>query len=1019
MKWHGLVACLLLAGTAAVPASAQRASVAVASPRQSFEFSRGWRMHVGDDAAFSAPSAGDAGWQAVTLPHAFNEDQAFAVDGHNHAEGIVWYRKHFRLPANAPKGKAFLEFQGVRQAADVWVNGEKVGFSENGVMAFGFDITKALRPGDNVVAVRVDNHWDYKERATGSKYQWEDRNFYANFGGINKPVRLHLTAPVYQTLPLWSSLGTSGPYVWADGFDIPAASAVVHAETQVRNDGVAPATVSYDVIVRDLAGKVVASFAGDRQTLAPGAQATLSAQQRLSGLHFWSWGYGYLYTVTGELKDGTGKVIDAVDTRTGFRETRFDHGVLTLNGQVLHLKGYAQRSTNEWAGVGPDVPPWVSDLSNGLITGSNGNLVRWMHVTPPKQDVESADRLGLIQAMPAGDSEGDPTGRRWEQRVALMQDAIIYNRNNPSILFYESGNKGITEAHMADMLAVRNRWDPHGGRAIGSREMLGSKTAEYGGEMLYINKSAGKPLWQMEYSRDEAARAYQDDWTPPFHKDSPDYNRNVETMAVEDARRWWDYYEQRPGGGDRVNAGGVKIGFTDSNSHFRGDNNYRRSGVVDAVRLKKDPWYVHQAMWDGWVESGGHHIHTIGHWTYPAGTVKPVYVVSNGESVELFLNGRSLGKGEREGFLFTFKDVHFAAGTLKAVATFKDGKTADHVLTTAGAPAAIRLTPHTGPRGFVADGADLMLVDVEVVDAKGQRVPTAFDPIDFTLDGPAEWRGGIAQGDSSGKPRSTTSVMLPTTAGTTSTAGTARDEDNYILSRHLPVELGINRVLVRSATRAGTIRLTAQAPGLKTATLSVATHAVAEKDGLSTIFPEDAQPSDLARGPTPAVSTVVPRLQTVPVAEIVAGSNMADATKSHDDDESSTWSSDGRPETGWIEYRFARPETVSTLQLRLTGWRIRSYPIRVTLDDRIVYEGTTPKSLGYVTLPLKAATGSRLRIALTGPTADRDAFGNIVEVKNDKVAASVGADAVPAGWRLSIVEADILGPVTAEAAARR
>jgi beta-galactosidase len=103
------------------------------------------------------------------------------------------------------------------------------------------------------------------------------------------------------------------------------------------------------------------------------------------------------------LSDDAGKVIDAVDINTGFRATQFDHGVLRLNGKVLQLKGYAQRSTNEWPALGTDVPPWMSDFSNGLITGSNGNLVRWMHVTPAKQDIESADRLGLIQAMPAGD----------------------------------------------------------------------------------------------------------------------------------------------------------------------------------------------------------------------------------------------------------------------------------------------------------------------------------------------------------------------------------------------------------------------------------------------------------------------------------------------------------------------------------------------------------------------------------------------------------------------------------------
>lgn len=1005
-----LITAAALAG-GYTPAFAQRASTHVASPRQSYEFSRNWKMHVGDDPGFSAPALEDRAWQSITLPRAFNEDQAFAVDGHDHAEGIVWYRKHFRLPARVPGGRVLLEFEGVRQAADIWVNGTRVGFSENGVMAFGVDITGALRPGDNVMAVRVDNHWDYRERATATKFQWQDKNFFANFGGINKPVKLHLTGPVYQTLPLYSSLGTSGTYVWADDFDVPGAAATVHADSEVRNDGATPLQVRYAVAVRDLNGRVVASFEGDQQTIAPGTAASVRASKRLTGLHFWSWGYGYLYTVTGVLKDARGRVIDAVDIRTGFRSTRFDHGVVTLNGQVLHLKGYAQRSTNEWPAVGPDVPPWMSDLSNGLITGSNGNLVRWMHVTPAKQDILSADRLGLLQAMPAGDSEGDPKDEaRWKQRVALMQDAIIYNRNNPSILFYEGGNKGITESHMADLLALKQRWDPHGSRAMGAREMLGSDSADYGGEMLYINKSGGKPLWQMEYSRDEAARAYQDDWTPPFHKDAPDYNRNVESMAVEDARRWFDYYVQRPGGGDRSNAGGVKIGFTDSNSHFRGDNNYRRSGVVDGLRLPKDPWYVHRSIWDGWVESGGRHVHLVGHWTYAPGTVKSVYATSNADSVELFLNGRSLGKGEKDGFLFTFKDLAYAPGTLRAVATYADGKTAEHVLTTAGPPAALRLTPHTGPRGFVADGADLMLVDVEVVDARGQRVPTAFNPVDFRLEGPAEWRGGMAQGDSRGRQRAAVATMGKTEPGVTATTGTAREQDNYILSRQLPVELGINRVLIRSATSAGKIRLTATAAGLPPASLSVTSVAAPVRDGLSTSFPEDAQPSELWRGPTPATSTVVPRARTVRVQAITAGSNADSAGASHDDNEATTWSSDGRPETAWIEYRFARPERVSQVSLRLTGWRIRAYPIRITLDGNTIFEGTTSKSLGYVNIPITPTTGSRLRIALDGPTADRDAFGNIVEVKNDKVAASVGADVVPAGWRLSIVEADILAP---------
>src|SRR3990170_3005330 len=92
-------------------------------------------------------------------------------------------------------------------------------------------------------------------------------------------------------------------------------------------------------------------------------------------------------------------------TRAGFRKTEFGNGLIRLNDRVLQVKGYAQRTSNEWPALGMSVPPWLSDFSNGLIVEGNGNLVRWMHITPWKQDIESCDRVGLIQAMPAGDAE--------------------------------------------------------------------------------------------------------------------------------------------------------------------------------------------------------------------------------------------------------------------------------------------------------------------------------------------------------------------------------------------------------------------------------------------------------------------------------------------------------------------------------------------------------------------------------------------------------------------------------------
>ena len=341
----------------------------------------------------------------MTLPHAFNEDEAFKVPIYEMTDTVAWYRKRFKVPASAKGKKIFLEFEGARQGADFYINGHHLGLHENGVMAVGFDITPYITIGkENVVAVRTDNDWRYKEKSSGSRYQWNDKNFNANYGGIPKNVWLHISDPVYQTLPLYSQLGTTGTYVYATDIKVKSRTAIVNAETEVKNDAKKPVKVSLLVSITDNDGKQVASFRGDTKTVSPGATAILKGSTELNDIHFWSWGYGYLYDVTTSLEID-GKVSDPVTTTTGFRKTRFGEGKIWINDRVLQMKGYAQRSSNEWPGVGMSVAPWLSDYSNGLAVESNANFVRWMHVAPWRQDVESCDRVGLMQMLPAGDSE--------------------------------------------------------------------------------------------------------------------------------------------------------------------------------------------------------------------------------------------------------------------------------------------------------------------------------------------------------------------------------------------------------------------------------------------------------------------------------------------------------------------------------------------------------------------------------------------------------------------------------------
>jgi hypothetical protein len=999
---------------------------AVASDRVKLNFNGGWLLRVGDFKDAQTTDYDDSDWKHVTLPMAFNGDEAFAKDIVDLTDTIVWYRKHFTLTEGDCRGKVFVEFEGVRQGADIYVNGQTVGFSENGVMASGFDITPLVKAGENVIAVRCDNDWNYRSRTHNSRYQWNDRNFNANYGGIPKNVYLHKTDKVYQTLPLYSNLGTRGVYVYATDFDIAAGKAVVHVESEVKNDDFRERQVGLRATLTDADGKVVAAFdGGSIETVLPGKTVTLKAQAEVSGLHFWSWGYGYLYTVETRLREVTpdGGMIayrDPVMTRTGFRKTRFGEGKIWLNDRVMMVHGYAQRTSNEWPGTGLSVPAWLSDYSNGLMVESGGNMVRWMHVTPWKQDIESCDRVGLPQAMPAGDAEKDVEGPRWQQRVELMRDAIIYNRNNPSIIFYEGGNESISREHMLELKAIRDEYDPHGGRAIGSREMLDINEAEYGGEMLYINKSGKHPMWAMEYCRDEGLRKYWDNKSYPYHKegDGPlyrgkpalEYNHNMDLFACQMVERWHEYWLERPGTGKRVSSGGVKIVFSDTNTHHRGESNYRTSGVTDAMRIPKDAFFAHQVMWDGWVEPENDRTHIIGHWNYEPGTVKDVYVVSTGDKVDLFVNKNFVATGKRQHkWLYKFENVKFEPGFIEAVSYNYVGEgfslgsslTSRDTLFTAGQPSQLKLTAIGNPEGTKADGADMVLLQVEVVDKDGRRCPLDDRMVNFQLWGEAKWIGGIGTRDN----KQYLTDEKKRADGLLDSANKRNTSDNYVGHMSLPVECGVNRVLVRTTTTAGEIGLSVCADGLKPAYISLKS----EKVEPERYLPQLSLPVRLDRGETPLTPSYTDSKATVQIVKATAGSNAESIASSYDDNELSEWKSDGKKDNAWVEYRFARKAPVSEITMKLTGWRNKCYPIEVWAGKKKVWEGITDATLGYCHVMLdKPALTDRITLRMVGPVQDSSKFGDVKELAGGNAGEFDRLKSAGGKVELRIVEIDFL-----------
>lgn len=388
---------------------------------------------------------------------------------------------------------------------------------------------------------------------------------------------------------------------------------------------------------------------------------------------------------------------------------------------------------------------------------------------------------------------------------------------------------------------------------------------------------------QTEYCRDEGLRKYWDEYSYPFHKqgdgplhkgqDAGAYNQNQDRLAVEFVRRWYDLWRERPGTGRRVNSGGAKIVFSDTQTYGRGAENYRRSGVVDPLRIPKDGFFAHKVMWDGWVDVENYHTHIIGHWNYTPDVRKPVYVVSSGDAVELFVNGKSKGFGRQDyRFLFTFDSVQWEKGTIEAISYDEQHKELSrHSLQTVGEPERLKLTLMHSPQGVFADGADIAMVQVEVVDGNGERCPLANHKIKFDLQGPAEWRGGIAQA-----------------------------ADNYVLAKELPVECGITRVMIRSTTQPGNVVLKVAAEGLASEEIAFSTQPVEVKNGLSTFFPSVGLPSRFDRGETPSSPSYKETKVDVRVADVTAGTNQRDAGKSFDDNELSEWKNDGRLNTAGL-----------------------------------------------------------------------------------------------------------------------
>jgi hypothetical protein len=396
---------------------------------------RGWMFLLGDDAKASEPAYDDSKWQAINLPHSFSEPYFRSPDFY---VGFGWYRRHLKLDAAALKREDSIEFEGVFQVAEVWVNGTRVGGHEGGYTGFSIDVTRALRAGDNVIAIRVNNRWDAQLNPRAGEHVFS--------GGIYRDVYLVETAPTHVT---WYGTFVTTPKV-------SESAATLDLKTEIRNDSGAAETVTLKTAILDPAGKAVAEYS-ESTALAGNSVVNLDQAGELQQPKLWSPESPALYTAVSRVYV-KGALQDEYRTTFGVRWFTWtpDDG-LTFNGKHRYFHG---------ADVHQDHAGWGDAVTNAgarrdvaLVKQAGFDFIRGSHYPHDPSFADACDQLGVLfwsenSFWGLGGNKGDgywnasayPIHEQdqapFEAHVAAsLREMIRINRNHPSIIVWSMSNE--------------------------------------------------------------------------------------------------------------------------------------------------------------------------------------------------------------------------------------------------------------------------------------------------------------------------------------------------------------------------------------------------------------------------------------------------------------------------------------------------------------------------------------------------------------------------------------------------
>ena len=765
-----------------------------AQPTGAQSFDAGWRFSRGDVAGAEQPGFGDANWTAVDLPHdwaitgPFDEHAAATGSGAFLPTGVAWYRKHFVLPADATGKRVFVEFDGVMERSGVWINGHHVGHRPNGYASFRYEITPHLvhSGSENVIAVRADT-------ASQPASRW-----YAG-GGIYRHVRLIVTGDVHA-----EAWGTS---VRVTSLDARKADLTIASE--VANQSAAPVEARLEVSVRTPAGQTLPPLQGGIVTLPPGRATALSLTSAVADPRRWDIRDPALYDALVRVRAADGTLLYEERVPFGIRDARFVPATgFWLNGRNIKLKGVAIHA--DGGPFGMAVPLAIYERRLRGLQKLGVNAIRTAHHPFSPEFLDLCDRLGLIVMNEAFDMwtvAKNPQDYHlfftdWSSIDA--RDFVRRDRNHPSVVIWSIGNEIhdtpyplVAQSIITRLTTIFHAEDPT--RPVTMALFRPNTTHDYENGTADLLDVVGQNYRETELAKahaDKPSRAIigtensknRASWI--VVRDDPAYAgmflwTGVDYLGEAD-RIGWPAISNPSGLVDRVD--GVKpIGWERASWWAETPVVKLARRVTAVVDVSEMPTMVGIAVPQP--KGPG----ALADWspTNRQPHDETVEAYANTDTVELFLNGRSLGRKPRhaDDSAITWQ-IPFAPGELRAVGYRGGRKVSEDVLRTAGPAAALRLVPEAKAVGGGFD--DVVAVRVEVVDAKGVVVPDATDLVTLSVTG----------------------------------AGMLAAFDNGSITDHTPFTSAERRVSDGRAVAflrgrgAGTVTLTARAPGLSAATVA-------------------------------------------------------------------------------------------------------------------------------------------------------------------------------------------------------